>query len=77
MKRVLITTDNFKDFELYDTSDIEGIKEYAKGITEGTINDLDGTKHAYIGSQDDMTPEQAREAAETIIYLSDIEKGVE
>jgi len=75
--RALITTDFFTDFELYDTSDLEGLKAYAKNITEGIVPDLDGSVHAFLGSQDDMTAQEATEAADTIIYLSDIEEGVE
>lgn len=71
--KVLITEDFYTDYELYETEDINELKDYISHMSNGESAELDETRHILIGSQDDIDTETAIKEADEIIYISDFE----
>lgn len=77
MVKVLITTDFFSDYELYETSDADDLKRFAIETAkawngECEYPELDESKHHLIGSMDDISTEEATAQADMIIYPLDL-----
>jgi hypothetical protein len=71
--KVLITTDFFGEFELYETYSPEILTEYARAIANGDTETRTDAK--LIGNQDTLTVEEAKQAADQIIFLTDFVEG--
>ena len=70
--KVLIAADFLSEYELYETNDIEDLKDITRRFENGENVAPDTTKHKLIGSQDDMLASEARAAADEIIYVCDL-----
>lgn len=71
--KVLITTDFYAEYELYETENINGLKNYVALMVLNTPDlELDENKYKLIGNQDTMTTEEAIEQADEIIYMDEI-----
>lgn len=68
MTTILVTTDFYSEFELYETTDPDDLKEYLTALYNGESVELDETKHTLLGSHDDISADDARAAADEIIY---------
>lgn len=74
--KILIAADFYTEFELYETeSPADLIEQATSAYMDGT--DIDTNKHRLIGSQDDMTAEEATAQADEIIYTSEIAEALE
>lgn len=71
--KVLITSDFYSEYELYETENINGLKNYAALMVLNTPDlELDENKYKLIGNQDTMTTEEAIKQADEIIYIDEI-----
>jgi hypothetical protein len=76
--KILIASDFYAEFELYETEKPNGLKNWValSMISPDPIR-LDPKVHKLIGSQDDMTAEEATAQADEIIYTSEIAEALE
>lgn len=71
--KALITTDFYAEYELYETENINGLKNYVALMVLNTPDlELDENKYKLIGNQDTMTTEEAIKQADEIIYMDEI-----
>ena len=70
---VLVTSDFFAEYELIQTENIEVTKERIKDALSGKDIQID-QYYTVIGSVDNMEASEAREKADQIIYISDLEE---
>ena len=70
---VLVTSDFFAEYELIQTENIEITKERIKEALSGKDIQID-QYYTVIGSVDNMEASEAREKADQIIYISDLEE---
>lgn len=70
---VLVTSDFFAEYELIQTENIEVTKERIKDALSGKDIQID-QYYTVIGSVDNMTTEEARNQADEVIYISDLEE---
>ena len=75
--KVLIAADFFTEFELYETSKPNGLKNWvALSLLSAAPIYLDPTKYRLIGNHENMTTEEATKRADKIFYTSEIEKSI-
>lgn len=72
MTTILVTTDFYSEFELYETTDPDDLKEYLTKLYSGEDVELDEAKHELIGSQDDIDTQDAINAADETIYTYEL-----
>lgn len=72
MRTILVTTDFFSEFELYETTDPDDLRDYLTRLYNGEDVELDETKHTLLGSQDDTETSEARAAADETIYTYEL-----
>lgn len=72
MTTILVTTDFYSEFELYETTDPDDLKEYLTALYNGESVEIDETKHELIGSQDDIDTQDAINAADETIYCYEL-----
>ena len=70
--KILLTSDFFYEYDLYETSDPEALKAWIRDMMNGRFSKMDETKHKLIGTQDDLTADEAQAAADEIIYDGDM-----
>ena len=70
--KILIATDFYAEYELYETDKPEGLKNYISLMLLGSDIELDENKYKLIGNQDTIETQEAIEQADKIIYISDI-----
>ena len=73
--KILLAQEFFTDYELYETSDPELLKHKIALALMG--HDVDIKPAVILGTQDDMTTEEAEQQADEIIFLSDIAEKIE
>ena len=69
--KILITSDFYYEYELYETDDADGLKELVKRMINGEDITPDPAKYKFLGFHDDITTEEAIAAADEIIFTSD------
>jgi len=70
--KVLITSDFYTDYELYETEKPNGLKNWvALSMMQPDPLPLNPNVYRLIGTQDEITEEDARSQADEIIYTSD------
>lgn len=69
---VLIAGDFYNEYELYETNNIDDLKSWFVECWNGNYKPLDTTKHALIGSQDDICTDDAIKQADITIYVADL-----
>lgn len=69
--KALIATSFYAEYELYETSDIDGLKDLVKRMANGESVSPDPAIHKLLGSQDDMTTQEAIEAANETIWIDE------
>ena len=67
--KVMIASDFFYEWELYEADDLNRFKQYAKNLLNNKEN---LTEYRIIGSQDTMELSEAQEQADKIIYTSEL-----
>lgn len=72
MKTVLITSDFFSQYELYRTADVEELKDIIRAYEAGEDIAPNPDRHQLIGSQDEISTEDAKQRTDEIIYFEDI-----
>lgn len=72
MRTILVTTDFFSEFELYETTDPDDLRDYLTRLYNGEDVELDETKHSLIGSCADTDEDEARAAADETIYTYEL-----
>ena len=69
--KILIAGDFYSEFELYETSDPDGLKDSIKRLING--EDVDTSKHTILGTHDTMETQETIKQADKVIYISDFE----
>ena len=69
--RILVASDFYSEFELYETSDPDGLKDSIKRLING--EDVDTNKHTILGTHDTIETQEAITQADEVIYISDFE----
>ena len=70
--KVLITSDFYSDFELYETEHLNGLKNWiALSIVSDKPIDLDPKQYKLIGNQDTMDTQDAIDQADETLFTSD------
>ncbi len=69
--KVLITSDFYSEYELYETDNPTGLKNYVALMANGYDVDPDPKQYRLLGSDSDFTTCEAIEMADEIIYVSD------
>lgn len=70
--KVLLATDFYADFELYETDNPTGLKNYATLMVNGYDVDLDPKQYKLLGSNDNLTVDEVRAMADETIFISDL-----
>lgn len=70
--KILVTTDFYDTYELYETENPEGLKEYVKVMAnENRSIELDPDEYKLIGTHDEIWTQEALEAADEVIFIED------
>lgn len=70
--KVLITSDFYSEYELYETNNVNGLKNYAALMVQNIDVDLDENQYKLLGYQDTLETQEAIEQADEIIYIDEI-----
>lgn len=70
--KILLASDFYYEYELYETSDPEALKTWIRDMMNGRFSKMDEAKHKLLGTQDDMDADEAQAAADEIIYDGDM-----
>lgn len=68
--KILVASDFYSEFELYETSDPNGLKDNIKRLING--EDVDISKHTILGTHDTIDTQEAIAQADKIIYTSEL-----
>lgn len=74
VKVILVTADFYSEFELYETTDPDDLKEWVRDMVNGRFRDLDERYHELSATHDTMETEEAIRVADEIIYMSDLDE---
>ena len=72
--KVLITSDFYSEYELYETDNLAGLKNYVALMANGGDTELDPKQYKLLGTDDNITTEDVIKMADEIIYISDYEE---
>ena len=70
--KVLITSSFYSEYELYETNNVNGLKNYAALMVQNIDVDLDENQYKLLGYQDTLETQEAIEQADEIIYIDEI-----
>ena len=70
--KVLITSDFYYEYELYETDDIDDLRETTRRMANGEDVSPDESKHTLLGTHDDYWLEDVKAEADEIIFISDL-----
>ena len=70
--KVLITSSFYSEYELYETNNVNGLKNYAALMVQNIDVDLDENQYKLLGYQDTLETREAIEQADEIIYIDEI-----
>lgn len=70
--KVLIASDFYSEYELYETDDIDDLREVTRRMANGEDVSPDETKHTLLGSQDDYWLEDVQAEADETIFITDL-----
>lgn len=68
--KILIAGDFYSEFELYETSDPDGLKDSIKRLING--EDVDTNKHTILGTHDTINTQEAIAQADEVVFISDL-----
>ena len=68
--KILVASDFYAEYELYETNDPEDLKEVVKRLATG--EDADTSKHTVLGYQDTMDTQEAIAQADEVVFISDL-----
>lgn len=72
--KILITSDFYEEYELYETSDREDLLQTVTDLLNGREHEIDTEKHKTIASSESSTIDamEARATADEIFFTSDL-----
>ena len=70
--KVLIASDFYSEYELYETDDIDDLREVTRRMANGENCAPDPSKHILLGSQDDYWLEDVQAEADETIFITDL-----
>ena len=70
--KVLITSSFYSEYELYETNNVNGLKNYAALMVQNIDVDLDENQYKLLGYRDTLETQEAIEQADEIIYIDEI-----
>lgn len=69
--KVLITSDFYSEYELYETDNLAGLENYVSLMVNGGDANLDPEQHKLLGSDNDFAICEVKEMADEFIYITD------
>lgn len=69
--KVLIASDFYSEYELYETDDLEDLIEVTRRMANGEDITPDENKHTLLGSHDDYFLEDVKAEAEVTLFITD------
>lgn len=69
--KVLIASDFYYEYELYETDDLEDLIEVTRRCANGEEVFPDESKHTLLGSQDDYFLEDVKAEADATLFITD------
>ena len=69
--KVLITSDFYSEYELYETNNLAGLKEYVSLMVNGIDANLDPEQYKLLGTDNNFAICEVKEMADEIIYITD------
>jgi hypothetical protein len=70
--KVLVTADFYYEYELYETDDIDDLREVTRRMVNGEDVSPDETKHTLLGTHDDYWVDEAKAEADETIFITDL-----
>ena len=69
--KVLIASDFYSEYELYETDDIDDLREVTRRMANGEDWTPDESKHTLLVTQDDYFLEDVKAEAEVTLFITD------
>ena len=69
--KVLITSDFYSEYELYETNNLEGLKNYVSLMANGIDVNLNPEQHKLLGTDNNFAICEVKEMADEVIYITD------